>query len=334
LTGVDYFGKCGIILYCLKKNSLRSGREGKGRVHMKSNEMKGNVLLIITALIWGSAFVAQSVGMEHIGAFTFQGVRSLIGSAILVPVFLAITAIKKKKGEYVPPTKADKALLWKAGVICGLVMTVAGNLQQAGMQYTTAGKAGFITALYIVIVPILGLFLGKKSSLRIWLCVALGLVGLYLLSMTGGFRLSTGDTLVLLCAVAFAVHIVVVDRYASVVDGVKLSCIQFLVCGVLSCICMFLFEEPELGSLLKAAVPILYAGIMSCGVAYTLQIVAQKYTRPTVASLLMSLESVFAVLSGMVILREIPTARETLGCIIMFAAIIITQLPEREKVKN
>ena len=301
---------------------------------MKKGEMKGNILLIITALIWGSAFVAQSVSMDHIGAFTFQGVRSLIGSAMLVPVILVLSAVKKKKGEYVKPTKQDKAQLWKAGIICGIIMTIASNLQQAGMQYTTAGKAGFITALYIIIVPVLGLFMGKKSSLRIWLCIVMALVGLYLLSMTEGFKLSTGDTLVLLCAVAFAFHIVVVDHYAAIVDGVKLSCIQFLVCGVLSSIMMFIFEEPEMAGLLKAAVPILYAGIMSCGVAYTLQIVGQKYTRPTVASLLMSLESVFAVLAGMVILSEIPTAREAVGCVIMFAAIIITQLPERTKIKN
>lgn len=301
---------------------------------MRKGEMKGNILLVITALIWGAAFVAQSVSMEHIGAFTFQSVRSLIGSAVLVPVMLAVSAVKKKKGEYVKPTKADKAQLWKAGIVCGLIMTVAANLQQVGIQYTTAGKAGFITALYIIIVPVIGLFMGKRSSLRIWLCVVMGLVGLYLLSMSGGFRLSKGDTLVLLCAVAFSFHIIAVDHYASIVDGVKLSSIQFLVCGVLSGIIMFITEEPEIAGLLKAAVPILYAGVLSCGVAYTLQIVGQKYTRPTVASLLMSLESVFAVLAGMLILREIPTAREAFGCIIMFAAIIITQLPERVKVKK
>ena len=301
---------------------------------MKNGEMKGNILLVITAVIWGAAFVAQSVSMDHIGAFTFQGVRSLIGSAVLVPVILALTSVKKKKGEYVKPGKKEKAQLWKAGIICGIILTVAANLQQAGIQYTTAGKAGFITALYIVVVPILGLFMKKKVSLRIWMCVIMAMVGLYLLSMTDGFRLSLGDTLVLLCAIAFSFHIVVVDHYASIVDGVKLSCIQFLVCGVISSILMFIFEEPQIDGLMKAAVPILYAGVLSCGVAYTLQIVGQKYTRPTVASLLMSLESVFAVLAGMIILREIPTAREAIGCIVMFAAIIITQLPEKTKIKN
>ena len=300
---------------------------------MKNGEMKGNILLVITAVIWGAAFVAQSVSMDHIGAFTFQGVRSLIGSAVLVPVILALTSVKKKKGEYVKPGKKEKAQLWKAGIICGIILTVAANLQQAGIQYTTAGKAGFITALYIVVVPVLGLFMKKKVSLRIWMCVIMAMVGLYLLSMTEGFRLSMGDTLVLLCAVAFSFHIVVVDHYASIVDGVKLSCIQFLVCGVISSILMFIFEEPQIDGLMKAAVPILYAGVLSCGVAYTLQIVGQKYTRPTMASLLMSLESVFAVLAGMIILREIPTVREAIGCIVMFAAIIIAQLPEFKKNK-
>ncbi len=300
------------------------------REKMKKGEMKGNILLIITALIWGSAFVAQSVGMEHIGAFTFQGVRSLIGSLVLLPVILVIDAMKKRKGEYVKPSGESRKKQWKAGIVCGLIMTLAANLQQTGMLYTTAGKAGFITALYIVVVPILGIFMGKKSSLRMWLCVAMALVGLYLLSMTGGFRLSLGDTLVLLCSVAFALHIIAVDHYVEAVDGVRLSCIQFLVCGVISSILMFIFEKPDIQSIMNAAVPILYAGVMSCGVAYTFQIVGQKYTRPTMASLLMSLESVFAVLTGMVILKEIPTVREAIGCVIMFAAIIITQLPERK----
>lgn len=311
-------------------------RYKKGGKKMK-RELRGSIMLLITALIWGSAFVAQSVGMEYIGAFTFQCVRSLIGSAVLVPVFLILNAVKKKKAarenlSAAEPQKENKKLLWRAGLVCGVIMTVAANLQQVGIQYTTAGKAGFITALYIVIVPILGLFTGKKSSLRIWLCVAMALVGLYLLSITEGFGISRGDTLVILCAVAFSFHIIAVDRYASQVDGVKLSCIQFLVCGVLSGIMMLIFEKPSLESLLNAAAPILYAGVLSCGVAYTLQIIAQKYTRPTVASLLMSLESVFAVLAGMVILHEVPTLREAVGCVVMFAAIIVSQLPERGKV--
>ena len=209
-------------------------------------------------------------------------------------------------------------------------MTVAANLQQIGIQYTSAGKAGFITAMYILIVPVLGLFLKKKVPGRIWLCILIAVVGLYLLSVTEGFSsISKGDVYVLLCALAFSFHIMAVDHYAPLVDGVRLSSIQFLICGVLSGILMFLFEEPNLENILNAAVPILYAGIMSCGVAYTLQIIGQKYTRPTIASLIMSLESVFAVLAGIVVLREIPTARETMGCVLMFLAIIIAQLPSR-----
>lgn len=299
---------------------------------MKNSELKGNLLLMLTALIWGCAFVAQSVSMDYIGPFTFQSVRSLLGAAVLVPVFLILDAVKKKAGTYQAPTREEKKTLLIAGIVCGCIMTVAANLQQIGIQYTSAGKAGFITAMYILIVPVLGLFLKKKVPGRIWLCILIAVVGLYLLSVTEGFSsISKGDVYVLLCALAFSFHIMAVDHYAPLVDGVRLSSIQFLICGVLSGILMFLFEEPNLENILNAAVPILYAGIMSCGVAYTLQIIGQKYTRPTIASLIMSLESVFAVLAGIVVLREIPTARETMGCVLMFLAIIIAQLPSRRE---
>ena len=299
---------------------------------MKNSELKGNLLLMLTALIWGCAFVAQSVSMDYIGPFTFQSVRSLLGAAVLVPVFLILDAGKKKAGTYQAPTGEEKKTLLVAGIVCGCIMTVAANLQQIGIQYTSAGKAGFITAMYILIVPVLGLFLKKKVPGRIWLCILIAVVGLYLLSVTEGFSsISKGDVYVLLCALAFSFHIMAVDHYAPLVDGVRLSSIQFLICGVLSGILMFLFEEPNLENILNAAVPILYAGIMSCGVAYTLQIIGQKYTRPTIASLIMSLESVFAVLAGIVVLREIPTARETMGCVLMFLAIIIAQLPSRRE---
>lgn len=299
---------------------------------MKNSELKGNLLLMLTALIWGCAFVAQSVSMDYIGPFTFQSVRSLLGAAVLVPVFLILDAGKKKAGTYQAPTGEEKKTLLIAGIVCGCIMTVAANLQQIGIQYTSAGKAGFITAMYILIVPVLGLFLKKKVPGRIWLCILIAVVGLYLLSVTEGFSsISKGDIYVLLCALAFSFHIMAVDHYAPLVDGVRLSSIQFLICGVLSGILMFLFEEPNLENILNAAVPILYAGIMSCGVAYTLQIIGQKYTRPTIASLIMSLESVFAVLAGIVVLREIPTARETMGCVLMFLAIIIAQLPSRRE---
>lgn len=299
---------------------------------MMKQEFKGNLLLMLTALIWGCAFVAQSVSMDYVGPFTFQCVRSLLGSAVLVPVFLLLDSRKKHNGTYQAPTKENRRTLRRAGLVCGCIMTVAANLQQYGIQYTTAGKAGFITAMYILLVPIFGLFLHKKVSPRLWICVAAAVLGLYLLSVTEGFSsIGKGDIYVLLCAVAFAFHIMAVDHYASLVDGVRLSCIQFLICGVLSGLMMFLKETPNINSILDAALPIGYSGIMSCGIAYTLQIIGQKYTKPTVASLLMSLESVFAVLAGILILNEIPTPRETIGCILMFAAIILAQLPDKQQ---
>lgn len=299
---------------------------------MKAAKWKGNALLVLTALIWGCAFVAQSVSMDHIGPFTFQAVRSFLGSAFLVPVFLVLDAGKKRAGNYHKPTAQQRRTLWVGGIACGVVMTVAANLQQVGIQYTTAGKAGFITAMYILFVPLLGLFLKKRVSPKLWGCIFLAAVGLYLLSVTEGFSsVGKGDFYVLLCAVAFAVHIVVVDYYAPLVDGARLSCIQFLVCGILSGVLTALFEQFSLQAVWSAAVPVLYAGILSCGVGYTLQIVGQKYTSPTVASLLLSLESVFAVLAGILLLGEVPTLRETAGCVLMFAAIVGAQLPERKK---
>ena len=211
-------------------------------------------------------------------------------------------------------------------------MTIACNLQQVGMQYTTPGKAGFITAIYSLIVPFLAIFIKEKITLKHLGCVALALVGLYLLSVTEGFSaINIGDIYVLLCAVAFAFHIVAVDYYVERVDGIRLSSMQFFVCGILSGICMLIFETPSIENILAAGIPILYAGVMSCGLAYTLQIIGQKYTTATMASMIMSLESVFAVLGGMVILHQIPTTREALGCVLMFIAITIPQLPEKKK---
>lgn len=299
---------------------------------MKRTELKGNLILLLTALIWGCAFVAQSVGMDYVGPFTFQCSRSLIGCAVLVPVFLLLDRSKIKAGTYTPPSKQQKKTQLLAGIICGVIMTVAANLQQIGIQYTTAGKAGFITATYILIVPILGLFMKKKASPKLWGCVGLALIGLYLLSVTEGFsNINRGDVYVLFCAVAFAFHILAVDYFADKVDGVRLSCTQFLVCGILSGIAMLIWEQPSLDSMFAAAMPIMYAGVLSCGVAYTLQIVGQKYTNPTMASLIMSLESVFAVLGGLLLLNEALTGREALGCALMFIAIILPQLLEKKR---
>ena len=299
---------------------------------MKHSELKGNLILLLTALIWGCAFVAQSVSMDYIGPFTFQCIRSLMGSAILVPVFLFIDNRKIKNGTYRAPTATQNKIQVIAGILCGIIMTIAGNLQQIGIQYTTAGKAGFITAIYILIVPILGIFTKKKVSPRLWGCVGLALMGLYLLSVTEGFsEINKGDIYVLLCAVAFAFHILAVDYFVDKVDGVRLSSMQFFICGTLSGVLMLIFETPSIENILLAALPILYAGILSCGVAYTLQIIGQKYTNPTMASMIMSLESVFAVLGGMIMLHEMLTIRETIGCLLMFIAILIQQLPEKQK---
>ena len=292
--------------------------------------LKNSLLLLLTATIWGVAFVAQSVGMDYVGGFTFNMARSLIGSAVLLPVIWFMGRNSSKKAEEAQESSSRKDLLW-GGLACGILMCLASNFQQFGIKYTTVGKAGFITACYIVLVPILGLFLKKKCSPFIWLAVAMSVAGLYLLCITDGFSIGKGDILVLICAVLFSFHILVIDYYSPKVDGVKLSCIQFLVCGILSGIPALIFEKPEMSAVLTAWQPILYAGVMSCGVAYTLQIIGQKNMNPTVASLILSLESCISVLAGWVILGQQLSTREIAGCVIMFAAIILAQLPQKEK---
>ena len=299
-----------------------------------SKKMRSNILLLITAAIWGSAFVAQKSGMDYIGPLTYGGIRTFIGGLALIPVILVLdkneakTEVKKTPEE----AAAEKKLLLIGGICCGLALFVASTLQQYGVSYTTAGKAGFITTLYVVMVPIFSVVLRKKVRPIIWLCVLMGATGLYLLCMTdASFKLQFGDTLVLLCAVGFSVHILVIDYFAPKVDGVKMSCIQFLVSGTIGIIGMFIFEEPKIDAILDCWLPILYAGVLSSGVGYTLQIVAQKDAEPTVASLLMSLESVFAVISGAIILHESMSPRELIGCAVIFAAVIIAQLPSKEE---
>lgn len=306
------------------------------------------LLLLLTAAIWGVAFVAQSVGMDYVKPFTFNGVRSLLGAAVLVPVIFLLGRDKGGRGssserrEEHSGETADHGkrkgpentkILWLGGILCGLCLCVASSLQQIGIQYTTAGKAGFLTAMYIIIVPVLGLFVGKRFSPSLGISIALATVGLYLLSIKDGFRIGTGDIYVIICAVVFALHIMVIDYFAPKCDGVKLSCIQFLVCGILCMIVALIFEKPQLGQILDAWLPITYAGVMSCGVAYTLQIIGQKDMKPTVASLILSLESVISVLAGWAILHQSLSARELIGCVIMFAAIILAQLPEKAKEK-
>lgn len=294
---------------------------------MSSKRLLGNLALIIAALLWGSTFVAQSVASEAVEPFTFLASRSLLGFLFLIPVSIIKDIAAKKTEKPERPTPSNNKLLIIGGICCGAALTVASGLQQFGMTGDNSGKAGFITAMYILLVPILGLFLRKKVTPVVWCCVAMGVVGLYLLCMTDGLTLATSDIFLMICAVAFSVHILVVDHFSPKVDGVKLSCIQFFTVFVLATILALLFEDTSMTTVLGAWFPIAYAGIMSSGIAYTLQIVGQKYTEPTVASLLMSLESVFAVLTSVVVLSQFPSGRELTGSVIMFAAIIISQLP-------
>lgn len=290
--------------------------------------VKNGLMLFLTAFIWGTAFVAQSVGMDYLEPFTFNGIRSLIGGIALLP---CIWLLGKLDGN---PKEESRKDLILGGIACGVLLFAASSLQQAGIRYTTAGKAGFITAFYIVIVPVLGIFLHKKIGWKIWIAVVLALFGLYFLCITESFSIGKGDTLVFLCALVFAIHILVIDHFAPKVNGVKMSCIQFFVCGILSVPCMFLMETPKIADVKAAWMPILYAGVLSCGVAYTLQILGQKNVNPAVASLILSLESCFSVLAGWIVLGESLSIRESVGCILMFSAIILAQIPDKKRKEN
>lgn len=296
---------------------------------MSKGQIRNSFLLLITATIWGISFVAQSVGMDHVGPFTFNGLRLLMGGIVLLP-FVAFNSHRaKKRGE-----KIDKKILLVGGIACGLALCLASTIQQFGVMYTTVGKAGFITSFYIVLVPILGLFLRKRTGPWIWAAVALALVGLYLLCINGEFDINKGDLLILICSFCFSIHILVIDYFSPKADGITLSCIQFFTSGIICTICMFIFETPNWADIMAAAVPLVYAGVFSCGIAYTLQVVGQKGMNPTVASLILSLESCISVLAGWLLLNQRLTSRELIGCVIMFAAIILAQLPDKRKPKE
>lgn len=300
-------------------------------------QMKNNAMLLLTALIWGCAFVAQSVGMEYVGPFTFNSVRCVLGSIVLVPVIFLMDALKRKSGmseAELKKERGDTKTLLTGGICCGVVLAVASSLQQLGILFTTVGKAGFITAMYIVLVPILGIFIGKKIRPLIIFCVFMAVLGLYFLCMTEKLSLGIGDLLVLFCALVFSVHILVIDHFSPLVDGVCMSAIQFLTAGIICAVPMCIWENPNMADILAAWMPVLYAGIMSCGVAYTLQILGQKNADPTVASLLLSLESVFSVLAGWVILGQSLSKKELFGCVLMFAAIILAQLPRKREAEK
>ncbi|MCI8527187.1 MAG: DMT family transporter [Oscillospiraceae bacterium] len=291
-----------------------------------SKQGKANLMLIAAAMIWGAAFVAQSAGMEYVRPCTFQACRCVLGGLVLLPVL----ALRRDRTEAAAAPKSRKDL-WIAGILCGVILFAGSTLQQYGLLYTSAGKSGFLTALYVVLLPVASLLLGKRAPLTVWLGVAMAAAALYLLCVNEQFTVGRGELLTLGCAACFTLHILVIDHFSRRVDGVALSCIQFFVCGALAAVGMLIFERPSWAAILRCWLPICYAGILSCGGGYTLQILGQKHAKPTVASLLMSLESVFAVLFGALLLRERLRPAEYAGCVLMFAAIVLAQLPQRKR---
>ena len=295
---------------------------------MKKGSLKSSLFLLLAAFIWGVAFVAQSVGMDYMGPFSFNGARFILGALVLLP----LVATRRQKAMKEGKEGAPFGVTLRGGILCGIALGSAALFQQFGIMYTTVGKAGFITTLYIILVPIASIFLGKKASGKVWIGAALAAVGMYLLCMTETLKLSRGDLLVFICALIFTVHILVIDHFAEKVDGVELSCLQFLVAGVIGWTGAILIEHPVLSDFIAGIVPLAYAGILSCGVAYTLQIIGQKDLDPTVASLILSMESVFSVLAGFVLLHQTLSLQELSGCILVFAAVILVQLPDKKKV--
>lgn len=307
---------------------------------MKTHQIRNSLLLLMAAVIWGVAFVAQSVAVDYIETFTLNGIRFVMGGMVMLPVII-IRDRKEKAGENriqqdqmrqneAQEKEARRAVLI-GGTASGITLFVATTLQQWGIIGTTAGKAGFLTALYIIIVPIIGIFFGKKQGIRLWISVVLALTGMYLLCMQKeSLTINRYDMFLLICAVAFAIQILLLDHYTQWADPLKLACMEFFVCGGLSLAGMILTEHPRWENIVAAAVPLLYTGILSSGVAYSLQAVCQKNLNPVVASLIMSLESVISAIAGWLILGQKLSSRELLGCVIMFSAIILAQLPDKK----
>ena len=317
---------------------------------MKDRKMLGNALLILTAMIWGTAFVFQRTGMESIEPITFNAARMALAAVAVGAVSVATAKAGKKRlagsgtvvadfGESISGSSDEASESWEeqrraynrntliGGILCGTFLAAASIFQQMGIVYTTAGKAGFITAMYMLLVPVIGtIFFHKRNSWIVWLAVLIGVAGMYLLCMTEGFRLTRGDTLVCICALLFSGHILCCDHFVQLGDPIRISAIQFASCTVISAIAAVILEQPTWDKIVSAAIPILYCGLISGGMGYTLQIIAQKFTDPTIASLLMSLESVFAVIAGALLLGERMSSRELLGCVVMFAAIVLVQI--------
>ncbi len=296
---------------------------------LKNRKFKYALALLAAAFFWGTTFAAQSIGADYVGPFTYLTIRSYIGTAFLLPFIFGRSVYAKGKNTETP-ADTEKHPLLTAGVCCGFFLFASSALQQYGIGYSTTANASFITAMYVVIVPLLSLFLGRKPGIRIWLSVILCVAGLYLLCMKDGFTLSYGDVFLLLCALGFSLQIMTINHFSPKVDGLKLSASQFFTVAILATVCMLLFEHPEKDALIKAMPSILYAGIFSNGIAYTCQIIGQKHVNPTVASLIMCLESVFGTLSGWLVLHEVLSIREISGCVVMFGAILLCTIPAKK----
>lgn len=284
-------------------------------------------MLFLAACIWGFAFAFQSQGLDYMGPFTFNGTRFFIGAVVLVPIIF----IFRKPGKKQKPTKKDIKTTLLGGVICGLCLCIASSLQQFALSYTSVGKAGFLTTLYIILVPIIGIFFKKKVSIMVWIGAALSVVGMYLLCVSETMSINKGDILAFCCAIVFAFHILSVDYFAPKMNGIVLSCLQFFFSGICAMILAFIFEHPTLTQILSGIGPLLYVGVMSSGVAYTLQILGQKNADPTIASLIMSLESAVSVIGGWLILHQKLTTKELLGCLLMFIAVVGVQVVDSKK---
>ena len=284
-------------------------------------------MLFLAALIWGFAFAFQSQGMDHMGPMTFNGMRFLIGAIVLVPVIF----IFRNPGKRKPVTAGAVKVTVLGGIVCGLCLFAASSLQQFGIQYTSVGKAGFLTTLYIILVPIIGIFFRRKVPVVVWIGAIISVIGMYLLCVSETMSINKGDIFAFCCAIVFAFHILSVDYFAPKTNGIVLSCLQFLTSGVCAMICAFIFEQPSVTEIVNGVVPLLYVGVMSSGVAYTLQILGQKNAEPTLASLIMSLESAVSVLGGWLILNQRLTGKELLGCLLMFVAVVGVQIFDVKK---
>lgn len=297
---------------------------------------KGELFLLLASALWGSCFVFQKMSMDYIGPYTLGAFRFLLGAMALIPVIILLNKVqyinqKESKNKY---GGFHDIQLYIGGVLCGTALFAAASLQQIGLQYTTAGKAGFITSLEIVLVAVLMIFITRKIQINILIGVFLAILGMYLLCMAEGFSFEKGDTYVLAGIIFWSMQILIIDKYAKKVDVIKLSFVQFITTGILSFIFMYLFEDPQWSNIINAAVPILYTAIIEVAIAYTLQVIGQRHTPPVTAAVILSLEAIFSAISGVVILGEIMTFREVIGCVCMLVAVVVSQLPKRVKIPS